>query len=165
MILIRVGLLLTLLAVNGVAAAQVCPYGAYPGRLDEPQICRPPPEDENTAPTTNPTVRWDKTWGAIAVDVSSGTAGTVTGLRSKQKAQKAAVTQCYANGGGGGCKKIALVYQNQCAVIAWGRDLFITQGAASTEEASKLALSKCTTQTEDCKIVYSECTLPIRRSP
>lgn len=164
MTLIRIGLLLTLLAANGTAAAQVCSYGAYPGRLDEPQICRPPPEDESTAPTMNPIVRWDKTWGAIAVDVSSGMAGTVTGLRSKQKAQKAAIAQCYANGGGEGCKRIALVYQNQCAVIAWGRDLFVTQGAASIEEASKLALSKCTAQTEDCKIVYSECTLPMQRS-
>lgn len=150
---------LFLYAISGYVSAQVCPWGAYPGRLDEPQICRPQPNDESTTPQV-PRVIWENRWGAIAIGDNSRI-GTAVSMRSKHKAEKAAMSRCAANGGGKGCR-IEISYYNQCGVIAWGETTAITQGAETIEVASKVALEKCNSKTRNCKIYYADCSLPER---
>lgn len=161
---VRILLALWLLSLSGFSFAQVCPYGAYPGRLDETQICRPPPEDasNDVVQPTTPSVRWEARWGAIAIDNALGKVGAVTDMRSKREAMRAATAECRARGGGEGCKYVSLSYHNQCAVMAWGNERAVTQGAETVEIASNLALRECNNLTTDCTIYYAGCSLPAR---
>lgn len=160
----RILVAFSLLCVSDLSFAQVCPYGAYPGRLDEPQICRPPPEDAGNDVTQSavPSARWETRWGAIAIDNTLGKVGAVTDMRSKREAKRAASAECRARGGGDGCKYVSLTYHNQCAVMAWGNERAVTQGAETVEIASDLALRECNKLTTDCKIYYTGCSLPAR---
>ena len=161
---LRILLALWLLTMSGFSLAQVCPYGAYPGRLDEPQICRPPPEDtgnDATRPSV-PSTRWEARWGAIAIDNKLGKVGAVKDMRSKREAKRAASAECRTRGGGEGCKYVSLTYHDQCAVMAWGNGRAVTQGAETVEIASDLALRECNKLTTDCKIYYTGCSLPAR---
>lgn len=142
------------------AMSQVCPFGAYPGRLDEPQICLPPPNDDSQSPQSG--ARWATRWGAIALDGSKGILGAVTGAKSKKLANKAAIAQCRANGGGDNCKKAPLIYSNQCAAIAWGDTTYRGGGRPTLEEAKKDAMKSCSNATTSCKIVYADCSLAER---
>ena len=160
----RTLLALWLLSLSGISLAQVCPYGAYPGRLDEPEICRPPPEGagNDVAQPAVPSARWEERWGAIAIDNALGKIGAVTDMRSKREAKRAASAECRARGGGEGCRYVSLAYHNQCAVMAWGNERAVTQGAETVEIASDLALRECKKLTTDCKIYYTGCSLPAR---
>jgi hypothetical protein len=165
MMVSRIYLALGLLALSISASAQVCPYGAYPGRLDEPQICRPPPDDTSHGVNESdaPQVRWEKTWGAIAMDAgaSNGGIGTVVGKPSKRLAQKEAIEQCRATGGGAGCKVI-LSYRNQCAVLASGNTKVKAVSAPNIEEAKQFGIEECSAIDTGCKIYYSACSDPVR---
>jgi len=161
---LRVLLALWLLVASDFSLAQVCPHGAYPGRLDEPQVCRPPPEDagNDVVQPMTPSIRWEARWGAIAIDNTLGKVGAVTDLRSKREAKKAATAECRARGGGEGCKYVSLTYHNQCAAMVWGNERAVTQRAETAEIASDLALRECNKLTTDCKIYYTGCSLPAR---
>jgi hypothetical protein len=106
---------------------------------------------------------WADRWGAIAIDdtVAEGGIGTVVGMPSKRKAEKAALAECRASGGGAGCK-INLSYYNQCGVIAWGQNYATAMGASTIEEASEAAKQKCDEHTKDCQIYYAECSMAER---
>lgn len=87
-------------------------------------------------------------------------AGVVNFL-SKQSAQKVAIAQCKANGGGKSCK-VGLAFYNQCGVIASGDTATVMQGGATIEIASGMGLKKCSNDTTNCKIYYSDCSPPVR---
>lgn len=163
--MIRVYLAIGLLTLSSLASAQVCPYGAYPGRLDEPQICRPPPDDTSHGINESavPQVRWGKTWGAIAIDAGAknGGIGTVVGMPSKRSAQKEAIEQCRATGGGAGCK-VMLSYRNQCAALVSGNTKVKAVSAPNIEEAKQFGIEECSAIDTDCKIYYSACSDPVR---
>lgn len=154
----RISLLFLVMSIFSCEAmSQVCPYGAYPGRLDEPQICLPPPADDSQSG-----VRWATRWGAIAIDGTKGILGAVIGAKSKKLANKAAIAQCRANGGGDNCKKAPFSYYNQCAAIAWGDTTYRGGGRPAVEEAKRDAMQSCSNATTSCKIVYAGCSLPDR---
>ena len=130
------GLLLP--GANFSAFAQGCPYGmptaGNPGCI--------PPDQLNQSPQPPPEVRsplWAKTWGAIAIDetVTGGGLGTVIGKKTKRDAQKAALQQCRATGGGEKCT-VFLTYRNQCAVIVSGQMKTETASAESIEKATRV---------------------------
>jgi hypothetical protein len=154
-------LALSLLGASVSAYAQTaCPQGVSPG---DPRCgpggggWLPPP------PSSEPSMHWKKTWGAIAMSSGgTGEVGTSVGKTSKREATREAVSKCEALGGRE-CK-LALAYKNQCAVVAWPSVTGVSVAAvsaASIEEASNLALSDCNTSGGACKIVYSDCTPPI----
>ena len=143
----------------GESLAQVCPYGAYPGRLDEPQICLPPPNED--AQSQASMVRWETRWGAIATDDTKGIVGAVKNAKSKRTANKAAIQQCKSNGGGKNCE-VTLSYYNQCSAIAWGDTSRGAAGRSGADSAIKAALEVCSKRTTNCKIVYTGCSLPER---
>lgn len=156
------GLLMVVLLCSGKAAAEGgCPAGYYPYNTSAAQQCVPIPG--SGASGSQSTVAYKDRWGAISIDstVSKGGIGTVTGLASKRKAEKAALSQCRSSGGGDGCQ-VLLTYYNQCGVIAWGDNYLKTMGAATVESASKLALEDCSKNTSGCQIYYSGCSYPER---
>jgi hypothetical protein len=166
-----IGLLftLTLLTIVGSAHAEGgCPEGFYPS--SDPSIvgCAPIPgytgseniPDEQLA---RPSVRWAKTWGAIALDKERGIVGAVEGKTSKGQAQKAAIAECKVRGGGSGCKNISRTYHNQCAVVLAGEGQGIMTASAQTvEEARALAMQLCKKEGMVCRDYYAACSEPIR---
>lgn len=115
---------------------------------------------QTTAP---PAQQWATRWGAIAIGstILGGGFGVSTGMKSKRKAEAAAVKQCKSTGGGATCKAV-FSYHDQCAVVAWGAQRFTIQGAESIELASELAIRDCSAKTEDCQVFYSGCSFPER---
>jgi hypothetical protein len=140
-------------------------------------VCIPP--DSSTSPlnssygiqgSAQPQLRqshWRLTWGAIAIS-KSGDIGVVIGKVSARGAKREAMAQCGTEGALD-CK-LALVYQNQCAVIAKPSQqgsliagTVITGSGPTIEETSQEALASCSAAHGggECKIIYSDCTKPV----
>lgn len=149
--------LLGLIGLNGSAFAQSCPPGIAHGTPG----CIPPsnpasplyPHSEPIAPTP---MIWADRWGAIATNEKTGHVGTIAGQASKRGAKKIAMQRC-----GDGCK-VRMVYYNQCAAIAWGSGSYSANGAATVQEASVRALRVCGQGADDCKVVFTECSMAER---
>ena len=137
-----------------------CPDGMTPFQNggDPTPKCYPIQGGQNTAPA-QPRGRWQTRWGAIATDKVNGFFGAVTDYANKREAKKAAIAQCKANGGSA-CE-FKLSYYNQCAVIAWGDSSYSIQSKETVNAASQLALPQCSESTNNCKIVYADCSLPV----
>lgn len=153
-------LTLSLLALSGSLWAQRCP----PGSPQTP-ACLPPdhpasPLNRGTQQPAAPRMIWADRWGAIAFDNTNGGVGMAASMPSKSKAEKAAMDQCRARGGGG-CW-IELTYHNQCAAIAWGSSYATTASAATTDQASARAIQTCSQKSDSCKVVYAECSMSER---
>ena len=148
------------LICGAVFAEGNCPDGMVPIGGGGVVGCMPI-EGSSNAPT-QPRGHWQTRWGAIAIGstASGGGVGVSTDMLSKRQAEKAAMVKCKATGGGAECK-ISLRYYNQCAVIAWGDTSGMVQGAETIKIASELALQKCSVRTTNCKILYSDCSLPV----
>jgi Domain of unknown function (DUF4189) len=160
---LKVSLLFGLLALSSYAFAEGnCPDGMVPIGGGDVVGCMPIQNNQNSPPA-QPRGRWVDRWGAIAIGstANGGGVGVSTGMLTKRQAEKAAVSQCKANGGGAECKDYVLRYRNQCAVIAWGDNSYMMQGAETIQVASKIALDKCSLKTTNCKIWYSDCSLSV----
>lgn len=156
-------LLVLLCCVETVGAEGGCPAGMYPPNPSNTSVCYPFPESQSSAPVQSPAKpqgRWETRWGAIATDTLAGAFAGVVNFSSKQSAQNAAVSQCKTNGGGKNCK-IRIAFYNQCAVIASGNTFHSWQSSGTAETASGIALQKCAYKTNNCKIYYSGCILPV----
>jgi Domain of unknown function (DUF4189) len=153
-----------LLNISSTAfAANGCPYGESPTgpRSDaNPLGCVPDPQAENNGQPAQPSGRWETRWGAIASHNKAGTLGAVTNFASKRQAKKAALAECKANGGSADCQ-VLITYYNKCAVVAWGDSYVLAQGKETIAAATQLGLSRCGEKTTNCKIVYTECSLPV----
>lgn len=142
---------------------QGCPAGVPSGGNP---LCLPtgapgsPYQHGDQVQQQTPQARWEDRWGAIAFDPSNAGIGVASGMTSKRKAKSAALAHCKEKGGNG-CR-IDLVYYNQCGVIAWGEAYATTAGAGTVERASEVGLQLCEQQTKKCRIVYSDCSLPVR---
>ncbi|CAM4357210.1 hypothetical protein F901_00510 [Acinetobacter dispersus] len=158
-LLLLFGLKTTSFAEGGCQAGYT-PYnyganiGCVPGGNDGPIQS----EQQLPPPSPRPTGYWTTTWGAISFGRTS-IAGVSTGMLGKDKAASAAILNCKAQGGRE-CA-VALIYQNQCGVIAWGSSTATTARAGSITEASERAMQTCKEKTSDCQIYYSNCTQPI----
>ncbi|MGO1068858.1 DUF4189 domain-containing protein [Lysobacter sp. CA199] len=154
-----------LMAVTDVARAEGgCPHGQTPKLYGDVWGCAPggndaPTQGQPVAPPT-PTGYWETTWGAFAANGLKGILGTVVGKTSKGEAERGAMDQCRANGGGDGCK-VSLAYFNQCAALVTGNREFLVQGAETEQLASSLGMQKCNISDENCRVHHSECTKPI----
>lgn len=107
-----------------------------------------------------PQAVWEKTWGAIAVDSTTGKAGTVTDRSSQSQASTDALQECRANGGAN-CK-LEMAYTNQCAAIGWGTQGWGSGRGPDKASAEGIAMEKCNDSTDGCKVVYSACSLSRR---
>lgn len=147
---------LLLIAQQTAMAEGGCPAGMYPigGGSGGWSGCAPiPGNDGGQAQPAAPS--WSSRWGAIAVDGKQGALGGVEGLRSRRKAEKAAIQACQRNGGSA-CEVLG-AYDNQCGALAWGIGKANVFTALNTQEADRGALAECAKGAKDCKIYYSAC--------
>ncbi|MDH0562668.1 MULTISPECIES: DUF4189 domain-containing protein [Acinetobacter] len=103
---------------------------------------------------------WADRWGAIASD-GNGTYGFVTDMRSKRRAEKAAIEDCKKDGGGA-CS-VRLAFFNQCAVVMAGSKAAATASAATKEEAVELGKKTCRENGDNaCSVYWSGCSTAVR---
>ena len=106
-----------------------------------------------------PAVVWADRWGAVAVDQTTGDAGTVENRASKTEAENKALSDCSSTGAQS-CKVI-LTYHNQCAAVAFSNGGSGVARAPTSAQAEQLAIESCG-KGSACQIVYSKCSLPTR---
>lgn len=162
---------LVLLALVGDASAQQAPHvcGAGPGPdevmagvqsggngMAPTPLCywKSQPRQPQQAP--RPTGYWEKTWGAIATSETGDALGTAVGLPDRAQAERIAMQDCKAKGGGG-CR-VDLTYHNQCAVMVVGNRQLGLSRAASIDEATQDAIGVCNAKGDSCRVYYSACT-------
>lgn len=118
---------------------------------DTPGFSEPPPL---------PGPQWQTRWGAVVA--GGGGFGAAVNMTSKRKAVKEAMRACEATGGGKHCT-LMIAYYNQCAAVSWGEGSYSASASAGKIElARELAQKGCSGQTTDCKVLYSECSYPVR---
>ncbi|WP_190238574.1 DUF4189 domain-containing protein [Marilutibacter maris] len=110
-------------------------------------------------PPPQPTGWWETTWGAIAPSPVGGVIGEALGASSKEEAERTALADCEAKGGGA-CR-VDIAYHNQCAVMVVGEKFLNTARAGSVDEASDLGVSYCEEKDRNCRVHYSACTEPV----
>lgn len=158
---------LSLLVLSGSAFAEGgCDPGYTPVNNGQNWTCIPGGNDTSTVqPQSNSTKRpsgyWEKTWGAIAPSPKGGVLGTAVGAKTKQAAERLALSDCKAKGGGA-CK-VNLAYHNQCAVMIVGDKYLTSYSNATIEEAANRGLKECNADNTGCRVYYSACTEPIYR--
>lgn len=128
---------------NGVASAPLCYWKAQEQESGSPQ----------------PTGYWEKTWGAIAPSPLGGVLGTALGASSKEEAERLALADCTAKGGGA-CE-VQIAYHNQCGVMTVGEKKFFTASAGSESEAKAYGLELCEKEDNNCSVYYAACSEPI----
>ena len=139
-----------------------CPPGTYPANPPATNVCNPFPDSQGNSrqpSTPQPQGRWETRWGAIAIDTSSASLGSVVGMQNRRKAEKAALMQCRARGGNA-CK-VDITYYNQCAVMILGNKKYNTASAATINDATKLGMQTCSAADTNCRVYYAECSPPV----
>lgn len=162
----KIYLLASLLLASGISGtvhAQSCRMGSGPDFGDGIPYCSEQSETEYEPPQVEEAPRWSSRWGAIAIDpmASEGGVGVASGMKSRASAEALAIKHCHDTGGGKTCR-IEVSYDNQCAVIAWGDDVYATANAGTIDEASRMGLEQCAKDTSNCRILYSDCSYPVR---
>lgn len=156
-------LLIPALCLTSLSAIAQCATGVDTGGGN----CVPP--DAAGMPSYNqgqdaqpmpPPPKWEDSWGAIAIDYQTGSAGTVTDRRSRSQAVDDAMHDC-ASKGSTGCK-VAASYRNQCASVAWSTKGYGVANSPTEDGAKGDALTGCERYGEKCKIVYSACSVAHR---
>lgn len=113
----------------------------------------------NNAPPAEASARYLNRWGAIATG-KNATLGTAVDMASERDAKRVALKDCQDKGGVQ-CK-LEIAYHNQCATLVTGDAVFNTSSAATAEEAAEMGIAKCQEADVNCRVYYSECSLPVR---
>lgn len=139
-----------------------CPPGYYPWDTPGVSGCIPIPgynqQQQQTTPP-RPLGRWESRWGAIATDEPHGIVGSVTGLSSRQAAERGAMADCAAKGGQH-CK-LETWYSNGCAALVVGDHVYNVTAEASLEQATEQGMKICSRGgVTGCHVHFSACSLP-----
>lgn len=88
--------------------------------------------------------------------------GVAEGKSNRGDAEKAALAECRAKGGGAAeCKKNLIVFGNSCGVVAWGESYVSLRSDGTRELAAQGAMTECSRHSADCQVYYSSCNLPL----
>jgi transposase len=134
-----------------------CPPGQYPRQGQGWHTCVPiPGADQGNTQAVQNAGHWETRWGAVATFEPTGVLGAVTGLRTKEEAQEAAMNDCRAKGGTS-CK-LEVAYQNGCAALAGSDSGYVVTSDADTSKAESSALATCSKAgNANCHVFYSAC--------
>jgi len=123
-----------------------------------PDIYYSTPGDAEPPPLPGP--QWQTRWSAIAT--GGGGFGAAVNMTSKHRAVKDAMRACKQTGGGKNCI-LMIAHFNQCAAVSWGDGSYSASASAGRIElARELAQTGCSGQTTNCRVLYSECSYPVR---
>lgn len=142
------------------ARAQACRIGSGPDIGDGVPYCSELSPDADTPAQGGQD--WSSRWGAIVIDprAAEGGLGVARAMTTRRAAEAAAMRDC-RNTGGKFCR-VEVSYDNQCAVLAWGDQYYATANAETLVDAAEMALATCSSHTQNCKVVYSDCSYPAR---
>ena len=119
----------------------------------------PPPPANNTAPP--PVIQKPSSYGAVAWDIKKILIGTAINQASKQDAINIAMQKC----GKASCK-VTTWYANQCVAVGDGDALskkaiyWYTALGLTQEKAEQNLLASCSKNAKNCRVAFSECSLP-----
>lgn len=138
-------------------AAQQCPQG-----LAGMPNCIPPdhPARQHGSRGVPSGAVWEERWGAIAMGKNGSGFTARESAVTKRAATRGALDGCRQKGGDE-CKVI-VHYSNQCAALVWGVAYWVTWRAPTVQEASTEGMKACSKETDDCRVMYSACSLPER---
>lgn len=109
--------------------------------------------------------RWelfDDRFGAIALDMKSGTFAMSSGHTTREEAEQAAFQRC-RSGGGERCEMVTHA-RNTCQTLAWGAGYFQVSGGASVQSSEQKTLRMCRDHIGvECEVFRTECSLPVSR--
>ncbi|WP_091793258.1 DUF4189 domain-containing protein [Lysobacter sp. yr284] len=154
-------MLVSALALPRLAGAEDgCPTGFVPNAAGTPNAQCIPAGGLGYSGSSESAVKWERRWGAFALDQPTGKIGVATAMGSKPKAEKEALRDCQARGGSG-CK-VMLAFTNQCGAIASGKDVnggfeISAAGGVNAAAAKSSALERCGQKAGACEIFLSEC--------
>jgi hypothetical protein len=116
--------------------------------------------DDNSAPPP-PRAVWENRWGAFAYD-RTGVVGVSARQKSKSEAIQAAMTDCISNGGVQ-CT-IGAAFGNDCIALVIHPNNILYKEDTLIEQAKKEAMNLCNQDgtTHACKLIYADCSLPVR---
>lgn len=117
---------------------------------------QPQGDEANAAPAPV----WVSAWGAIVLDAKAGAKGVATQMASRSQAISVAMNECTSSGAQN-CE-LQVVYDNQCAAVAWGDQTYGVANEPSVDAASARAIRACSRSGSGCKVVYTDCSLPRR---
>lgn len=158
---IKAFLLLCLMPFHSTfAEGGTCPPGYYPVNSPGVMGCAPMPNSGGALPDVGPF--WVTSWGAIAVDGPARVIGASHSQRSKRKANAMAMSDCRAKGGAKKNCSVLISFYNQCGAIAGGDTEATTHSAGTAEQASTMALQRCSSITSNCKVMQTTCSYPMR---
>ncbi|MGN6226799.1 MAG: DUF4189 domain-containing protein [Dyella sp.] len=141
-----------------------CPPGLIPASGTDINSCVPIPPGYYNSPNVQkpalpPPPRWARRWGAIATDSIKGVLGAVTGLSTREDAERAALADCRAKGGNPCRPEIA--YDNECAVLVVGDNGYNASADTTLGKAIEFGMHNCKESgNTNCHIYYSGCSLP-----
>ena len=111
----------------------------------------------NTAPP--PVIQKPSSYGAVAWDLKKSLLGRASKQASKQAAIDMAIEKC----GDASCK-VATWYSNQCVALSYGlyRKEYVWQVSTglTQKKAEQATLRDCNKTAKNCKVSFSECSLP-----
>ena len=151
-------LIAALLAAPSIAWAQASQTN--PGGFLNTDPRSPYYNSGNNLPPAPPQERWAKRWGAIATDADNAKLGAVVDMASEKQARSAALKAC-KDKGGINCT-VDISYYNRCAVLVTGDKVYNVSSAATIDEATKSGFIKCERYDVNCRVYYSDCSLPVR---
>jgi hypothetical protein len=168
---IRCLLILVLMCLASTAWSDgQCPVGMYQSGGNDYIACTPysnasqggnEGQSSLAAPPPPPIpMVWETRWGAIATENNGSGFGAVTGVETKQEAERQAFSQCKASATTPKAEcKIILPYSDQCVALAWGAGGGSrVNSAVDLATAEAHALGNCNKYSQSgCQIYYSDC--------
>lgn len=154
-------LLLNLLSHSPFVYAEGgCPPGMIPYSGTDISSCGPIPNFNQNQSPQPPPPQWASRWGAIATDSHAGIIGSSSDVSTSSEAQNSAIARCKKKGGIN-CL-IEVTYTNQCAAMVLGDEKYTISRAPTIDDAIRLGTERCSTETKNCRVYYSACSLPER---
>lgn len=151
---------LVLLLTTTTVCAQDCGGMVYAGgTCVPPDVAMPKSQQPQTQPSRQGL--WVDMWGALVMDSANGALGASQNKQTEAEAWKAATADCMARGGGESTCTHWFKFKNQCAVIVVGNSQIYAATGGIIEEATKLAMHKCSSRDTNCKQTFTDCSLPV----
>ncbi|WP_213947925.1 DUF4189 domain-containing protein [Luteibacter sp. dw_328] len=160
--IIALVLLAASILLNVANAEGGCPPGQYPQQGQGWQTCVPIPNassNNGASQITHVPSTWRDQWQAVATDTPHGVLGKSIDKISGPEAEAAAMSDCRTKGGVD-CR-IEISISNGCVAMVVGSKFMNVKASENQNEAKKLAMSQCQSDDTNCRVYYSECSLPI----